>query len=195
MSSHNIDFENFDMSELNPNYVPLEQEQQEQQEQKPAAVALADADGLTWFVPPVVADAVVNNNKQQLPCTVCHKAYVCKKFLQRHKTFHHHLCKQVQQLDCDHCGAIFADVDSHMKHLEETDSHLKEYFSVGLPQKIKQQQRAANLNRLRKKTQLLKKEDENELKDFFLPYFEENPELSLEPARKKKRVSNPDSAN
>ena len=146
MSSQNIDFENFDMSQLNPNYVPLEQEQQEQQEQEPAAVALADADGLTWFVPPVVADAVVNNNKQQLPCTVCHKAYVCKKFLQRHKTFHHHLCKQVQQLDCDHCGAIFADVDSHMKHLEETDSHLKEYFSVGLPQKIKQQQRAATLS-------------------------------------------------
>ena len=105
---------------------------------------------------------------EQLPCIVCPKIYYCKKFLQRHKTFHHHLCKQVQQLDCEHCGAIFADVQSHKKHLEETDNHLKEFFSVGLPQKIKQQQRAEDLNNLRKKTQLLNEKDQIELEDFFL---------------------------
>lgn len=106
--------------------------------------------------------------KLELPCIVCPKVYVCKKFLQRHKTFHHHLCKPVQQLDCDHCGAIFADVDSHKTHLEETDNHLREFFSVGLPQIIKQQKRAEDLNALRKKTQEFQRDDEIELKEFFL---------------------------
>ena len=173
MSTQQNFFENFDMSQLNPNYMP------------PSGQEPAADEG----VPPGAA-------RIELPCIVCHKCYVCKKFLQRHKTFHHHLCKQVQQLDCDHCGAIFADVDSHRKHLEETDSHLKEYFSVGLPQKIKQKQRAINLNKLRKKTLLMKQEDEHELKDFFLQNFGgQNPELDPEPAPKKKNLSNsPDSA-
>jgi hypothetical protein len=39
---------------------------------------------------------------------------------------------------------------------------------VGLPQKIKQQQRAEDLNNLRKKTQLLNEKDQIELEDFFL---------------------------
>ena len=125
--------------------------------------------------------------KEELPCIVCPKVYVCKKFLQRHKTFHHHLCKQVQQLDCDHCGAIFADVESHKKHLEETDNHLKEFFSVGLPQKIKQQQRAEDLNKLRKKTQFLNEEDQIELQDFFL----QNQINNQEQHRKKIKLSPP----
>ena len=176
------------MSQLNPNYMPLEQQQQQQQQQEPESASDEE-------MPPPAVNAAASS-KIELPCIVCHKCYVCKKFLQRHKTFHHHLCKQVQQLDCDHCGAIFADVDSHRKHLEETDNHLKEYFSVGLPQKIKQKQRAINLNKLRKKTLLMKQEDEHELKDFFLQNFGgQNPELDPEPAPKKKNLSNsPDSA-
>ena len=128
--------------------------------------------------------------KEELPCIVCPKVYVCKKFLQRHKTFHHHLCKQVQQLDCDHCGAIFADVQSHKKHLEETDNHLKEFFSVGLPQKIKQQQRAEDLNNLRKKTQYFNEEDQIELEDFFLQNQIDNQGKEIE-QRKKIKLSPP----
>ena len=108
--------------------------------------------------------------KDELPCIVCPKVYVCKKFLQRHKTFHHHLCKPVQQLDCEHCGAVFADVESHKIHLEETDNHLKEFFSVGLPQKIKQRRRAEDFSALRKKTQDFKlaEDDKMQLEEFFV---------------------------
>ena len=107
--------------------------------------------------------------RDELPCLVCPKVYVCKKFLQRHKTFHHHLCKPVQQLDCEHCGALFADVESHKIHLEETDNHLKEFFSVGLPQKIKQRRRAEDFSALRKKTQDFKLEDDKmQLEEFFV---------------------------
>ena len=130
-----------------------EQQQQQQQQQQPPKQKRV-------FLP--------RTRGEPLPCIVCPKIYYCKKFLQRHKTFHHHLCKQVQHLDCEHCGAIFADVQSHKKHLEETDNHLKEFFSVGLPQKIKQQQRAEDLNNLRKKTQFFNEKDQIELEDFFL---------------------------
>ena len=138
--------------------------------------------------------------KDELFCIVCPKVYVCKKFLQRHKTFHHHLCKPVQQLDCEHCGAFFADVESHKTHLEETDNHLKEFFSVGLPQKIKQMKRAEDLSALRKKTQDFQLEDEMQLKEFFIlpeDHFpevkeeEENcyPELQQQPKKKAKKNS------
>ena len=78
----------------------------------------------------------------ELPCIVCEKVYVSKKFLQRHKRNKHRICKPVHQLDCQHCGALFPDVESFTKHCEETDEQIKEYNEKGLFQKTEQNKNA-----------------------------------------------------
>ena len=86
----------------------------------------------------------------ELPCIVCERVYVSKKFLQRHKRTKHRLCKPVHQLDCEHCGAIFPDVESFTQHCEETDGQIKEYNEKGLYQKTVQKKNAEKHTRKRK---------------------------------------------
>ena len=96
-----------------------------------------------------VVESVVYGKVEQ-PCVVCDRVYLTKKFLQRHKTAKHHLCKPTQQLECEHCGSVFADVDSFAKHCKETESQIKEYVEKGLTQTVEQKQNAATHIKKRK---------------------------------------------
>jgi len=63
-----------------------------------------------------------------LPCIMCKKLYTSKVYLQRHMAVKHRLCSPVQQLACDFCGAIFADLATFEEHKQKADRQLYEYF-------------------------------------------------------------------
>ena len=100
----------------------------------------------------------------EMPCIICDKVYVCRKFLQRHKVAKHRLCKPVHQLDCAHCGALFADVDSFKRHCEETELQIKEFYEKGLHEKTVQKRNSVKHTNTRKLALLEKRMSQRELK-------------------------------
>ena len=102
-------------------------------------------------------------NGREMPCIICDKVYVCKKFLQRHKVAKHRLCKPVHQLDCDHCGAVFADVGSFKRHCEDTELQIKEFYEKGLHEKTVQKKNSVKHTNTRKLALLQKRMSQREL--------------------------------
>ena len=113
------------------------------------------------------------------PCIICDKMYVCKKFLQRHKVAKHRLCKPVHQLDCEHCGAVFADVDSFTMHCNETELQIKEFYDKGLYQKKVQKKNSDKHTNTRKIALLQKRreKEDDELKMAAVLFKEENEDM------------------
>ena len=63
---------------------------------------------------------------EELPCILCDKVYVSKKFLQRHKILKHGLCKLALQFQCNHCASIFSDRASFEQHCLDTDKYIRD---------------------------------------------------------------------